>query len=95
MSDPQITIPNLFTPNGDGINDLFLVSAEGITQFEIQFFDRWGDLVFNSKSIDVSWDGKNSNGRKVSDGVYYYIVTYTDFKFQLKTITGFISLIGN
>jgi gliding motility-associated-like protein len=95
MSDPQITIPNLFTPNGDGINDLFLVSAEGITQFEIQFFDRWGDLVFNSKLIDVSWDGKNSNGRKVSDGVYYYIVTYTDFKFQLKTITGFISLIGN
>jgi gliding motility-associated-like protein len=94
LSDPQITIPNLFTPNGDGINDLFLVSAEGITLFQIQFFDRWGNSVFNSKSIDVSWDGKN-NGKKVSDGVYYYIVTYTDFKSQTKTLSGFVSLIGN
>jgi gliding motility-associated-like protein len=95
LSDPKIIIPNLFTPNGDGINDLFLVTADGITQFEIQFFDRWGELVFNSKSINVSWDGKNSNGKKVSDGVYYYIVTYTDFKNQTKTLTGFLSLIGD
>ena len=94
LSDPKIIIPNLFTPNGDAINDLFLITAEGITQFEIQFFDRWGNSVFNSKSVDISWDGKN-NGKKVSDGVYYYIVTYTDFKSQTKTLTGFVSLIGN
>ena len=95
LSDPKIIIPNLFTPNGDGINELFTVTAEGVTQFEIEFFDRWGESVFNSKSIDISWDGKNKSGKKVSNGVYYYIVTYTDFKSQSKTLTGFVSLIGN
>jgi gliding motility-associated-like protein len=95
LSDPQITIPNLFTPNGDGINDLFLIGAEGITQIEIEFFDRWGESVFKSKSLDVAWDGKNKSGKKLNDGVYYYIISYSDFKKQSKTLTGFVNLIGD
>lgn len=73
----EITIPNVFTPNNDGVNDLF--QPEFVSFFEnysMKVFDRWGKRVFFTESQEEFWDG-TINGQKASDGVYYWVVTYS------------------
>lgn len=65
----KLTIPNVFTPNGDGINDNFIIKGVGIKAYSIAIYDRWGLKVYESNDISQSWDGKNSE-----DGTYYYII---------------------
>jgi len=68
---------NIFSPNGDGINDYFeiigLNDYPGITTIKIM--SRWGDLVYESSNYQNDWNGKNATGKPVSEGVYYYILT--------------------
>jgi gliding motility-associated-like protein len=64
-------IPNTFTPNGDDHNELFLISGVNIKTFNIQIYNRWGELMFMSESIYKSWDGTFANN-KVQEGSYYY-----------------------
>lgn len=71
----RIYVPNIFTPNGDDVNDLFTVYGIGITNFSIQIYDRWGNKVFATNDITESWDGK-SNGKLVGQGVYAIMVQY-------------------
>ncbi|MFM8433478.1 MAG: gliding motility-associated C-terminal domain-containing protein [Bacteroidota bacterium] len=70
----QIYIPNAFTPNGDGINDRFGVKGEGILNFSMRIFDRWGEVIFESDDPTRTWDG-NYLGRPVQQGTYVYQVT--------------------
>ena len=85
-TDQAIYIPNIFSPNGDGINDVLSVSigdgVKEITSFTI--FDRWGNMVFlaeHTLPTDplISWDGK-MNGEAMNPGVFVYkvIVAFTD-----------------
>ena len=54
----EVYIPNAFTPNGDGLNDLFKVMVGGdLTDFQMQVYNRWGQLVFESKQISKGWNG--------------------------------------
>jgi len=72
----NIYIPSAFTPNGDGINDVFLMKGHDLKRFEIAIFNRWGDAVFSSNDIDQAWTGSTKNGEYfVPDGVYNYVVT--------------------
>lgn len=65
--------PNAFTPNGDGINDLFKFSATGYYTFlDLKIYNRNGTLVFNSKSADIPWNG-TYNGQNLPAGVYYWV----------------------
>ncbi|MFZ4400458.1 MAG: gliding motility-associated C-terminal domain-containing protein [Bacteroidales bacterium] len=66
-------VPNSFTPNGDGINDLFLIAYTHIEKFHIYIFSRWGNLLFETNDINVGWDGKYL-GDYVSEGVYVYSI---------------------
>ncbi|MFN3528787.1 MAG: gliding motility-associated C-terminal domain-containing protein [Bacteroidia bacterium] len=75
---PRILVPNAFTPNRDLTNDRFRIVAVGITDLEIVIYDRWGKAVFESRGIDFEWDG-TSNGTPLPNGVYAYIIYYTDF----------------
>ena len=84
----DIYIPNVFSPNNDGINDLFDIHmASGIDRIkEIAIFDRWGDLIYEAFDVPVAgsvsaWDGKH-HGRELNPGVYVYkiIVHYVDNK---------------
>jgi gliding motility-associated-like protein len=79
---PSLLIfPNAFSPNGDGVNDLFEVNAQSIYEltgnrnldYRIQIYDRYGMLLFESKNFDKSWDG-TYNGKVMPEGVYYYYI---------------------
>lgn len=79
MTQPplEIFIPTSFTPNGDGINDLFGVVGTNVYEFEIQIFDRWGNLVFHSKDINEKWNGSyKGNGYQSGAEVYNYLIRY-------------------
>lgn len=69
LSDCDLEIPNVFTPNEDGKNDYFEVNAKYFNSYSIVIYNRWGKKVFESDNVTQSWDGKN-----VEDGVYYYII---------------------
>ena len=75
---PLLEFPNVFTPNGDGINDLFEPIVEsGIKSMHLLIIDRWGLTVFESDELNPAWDGK-INGEKASEGVYFWVADYTD-----------------
>lgn len=67
-------IPNAFTPNGDGLNETFGPKGEGITEFNMQIFDRWGILIFESNDLTVQWDGFIHQD-KAPVGVYVYKIS--------------------
>lgn len=67
----QLFIPNAFSPNGDGINDVFTITTTGLESFEMTIFNRWGEQVFNSQNYLQGWDGKNAPNE-----VYVVQITY-------------------
>ncbi len=78
-----IEFPNVFTPNGDNINDLF-TTLSGASQIEKYFIlNRWGNIVFESDS-NLTWDGTDSKGNEVSDGVYFYQVIPKEYEEEKK-----------
>ena len=69
-----ISIPNVFTPNEDGVNDLFIVRSNGIEELEIVIFSKTGTKVFEQNAPIIVWDGRNTSGARVSQGLYYYVL---------------------
>lgn len=70
---PIYNLPNVFTPNDDGANDLYIPFPYCfVERIELQVFNRWGNLVFEATDPDINWDGKNLNGEDVAEGVYFY-----------------------
>lgn len=68
-----VEVPNIFTPNGDQINDYFsLVSYAGIYSLEIDIVNRWGNMIRSFSKPDFQWDGKDTFGNEVVEGVYFY-----------------------
>lgn len=66
-------IQTAFTPNGDGVNDVFEIQQKGITDWHMQIFDRWGKLVFETFDVKESWDGTHrESGKPVQQGAYSY-----------------------
>ncbi len=72
----KVVIPNVFTPDGSGENDVFRISIEEETYFFLRIFDLNGNMVFESMSKDTYWDGKNIAGNPCEDGVYTYLFVY-------------------
>ncbi|PBQ31581.1 hypothetical protein CNR22_07310 [Sphingobacteriaceae bacterium] len=72
----ELTIPNIFSPNGDGVNDLFFVKGTNLSEIHMTIFDRWGHVVYDliSRTGNVEWDGKNQQGSESATGVYFYTV---------------------
>lgn len=73
----QVVFPTAFTPNGDGLNDVFLYKANLIARIELQIFNRWGEMVFHTSQVDEGWDG-TYQGRLAPEAVYIYRATITD-----------------
>ncbi len=71
---------NIFTPNGDGINDAFRVEFKGdlVNCAEILIFNRWGDVVYTSNVERSGWDGRTQSGDKAPPGTYFYVIKLSD-----------------
>ncbi|MCI5081215.1 MAG: gliding motility-associated C-terminal domain-containing protein [Saprospiraceae bacterium] len=70
---PVYDLPNTFTPNGDGFNDMFRPFPFCfIERVDFKVFNRWGQVVFEAEDPDLNWDGKNFQGTDLAEGVYYY-----------------------
>lgn len=79
LPSPKYFVPNAFTPNGDGQNDLFRISYyENFVLETLQVFNRWGQLVFSTEDITQAWDGRAPNGDPLPTGAYIYIINGTD-----------------
>ena len=98
----SLEMPNVFSPNGDGKNDIFLpkpfdlISKTGtrnIVQYNLQIFDRWGKMVFESNDITIGWDGKRIGGSTSSDGVYYWLVKAIGIDNQSYDLKGNVTLL--
>ena len=74
--DFAVYAPNAFSPNGDGLNDVFEVKGIGISQYLLQIFSRWGELMYESKNLEDQWDG-TFDGKKVPAATYVYKINYT------------------
>jgi gliding motility-associated-like protein len=83
--DPVINIPNVFTPNGDGANDVFFISATNVSSVRVTIVNRWGNLMNSYEDINGKWDGTVS-GNEASEGVYFF--TYTIKGINGKEMTG-------
>jgi gliding motility-associated-like protein len=93
---PEIYIPNVFTPNGDGQNDVFYFTITGTTCFHCNIYNRWGVLVYELNSVAQGWPGIiRQTEEPASDGTYYYIINYCDYKGASHNLDGFITLIRN
>lgn len=89
-----IEMPNVFSPNGDDINDFFTpVIIEGIQRLHIVILNRWGQIVFETDNLIVEWDAKDLNGKDVTDGVYFWKVEFIDEINKVGSLTGVVSLV--
>ena len=71
--DPSsnIYVPNIFSPNEDGANDIYFIRGKGVKQFNLAIYNRWGQLVFESDDIEKGWDG-TKEGTMMNQGVFVY-----------------------
>jgi len=90
--DEGIQIPNVFSPNGDGINDQFIIPTSGIGDYKLSIFNRWGTLIFESVASEIVWDGRTFAGKEVPDGTYYFILTAVSTTTDYST-TGYLTLL--
>lgn len=86
-------IPNAFTPNGDGHNEIFMGEGMGIVDFDMLVFDRWGNVIFESKDPAVGWDGRLKSGNRAEIDVYVYKIYIRDVMGVEHTFIGHVSLV--
>jgi gliding motility-associated-like protein len=92
----NIFVPNAFSPNGDGVNDIFNAFGQNICDFEMYIYNRWGEEAFHSTDLNEGWNGI-AKGKKAPDGVYSWIIWYRDdyrlFQMDRKSIKGHLTLL--
>ncbi len=90
----DIDIPNVFTPNGDGKNDVFKIKITGEELYDLKIWNRWGGLVFESTDPNVVWNGKTNNvGAENPEGTYYFVFKYRLRTKNEETVRGTITLL--
>jgi len=81
---PLYFLPNIFSPNGDGVNDLFVpIKNRFVESVRCTIFNRWGSPVFTTTEANLNWDGSSNDSKEVvSDGVYYYVITANTIRLE-------------
>ncbi|MCM1034025.1 MAG: gliding motility-associated C-terminal domain-containing protein [Paludibacter sp.] len=92
VSESQLLVPNVFTPNGDGQNDEFRVLYRSITEFRCWVYNRWGKKVFEWTDPAKGWDG-TINGKKAAESAYFYVIRAKGADGRLYKLKGDINLI--
>lgn len=92
-NDFEVWVPNIFSPNASGHNDVFYVRGKGIASIEFYVFDRWGELVFETTELDTGWDG-TIRGKPANGGVYVYLIrAYSYTSDEPKELKGNVTLV--
>jgi gliding motility-associated-like protein len=89
----RVYAPNTFTPNNDGLNDLFTVSGIGIYEPTLVILNRWGDTFYQTNDLYRGWNGNNGTGYYSQDGVYNWKLYYTDYNNFRRETEGFVYLL--
>lgn len=90
--DIHFEMPNVFTPNDDGVNDTYQpVIAEGVNQYHLIILNRWGEIMFETSDFSQGWDGQ-FKGQDCSGGTYFWKVQYADFNDSAISNSGFFTL---
>lgn len=91
----ELEIPNVFTPNDDGVNDCYRVRGLSRTcdTYKVSIYNRWGKPYFQSDNPESCWNGKNEAGEDASPGVYYYIIEIKQSGEERRTLHGTLTLI--
>ena len=74
IMESQLLVPNVFTPNGDGMNDEFRVLYRSLREYHIWVYNRWGKLVYESTDPSKGWDGMIYGRQPAAEGAYYYVI---------------------
>lgn len=90
--DVSLFIPNSFTPNDDGLNDIFQVKGINFEKFDISIFNRWGELIYQTNDPLSGWNGKYK-GSECQQDVYVYLIRYYNLKSRVFQKVGHITLI--
>lgn len=85
-------VPNSFTPGSDGFNDVFRVKYTNIAEFHILVFDRWGEVIFESKDVNFGWNA-SYKGKIVQDGIYVYKISALGNDQKAYDLTGHITVL--
>ncbi|MBI4932011.1 MAG: gliding motility-associated C-terminal domain-containing protein, partial [Bacteroidetes bacterium] len=91
-----IYVPNTFTPNNDGLNEVFAPQFSRIDEqnYSMMIFDRWGNLVFKTTNVRDYWDGKvHRSGDLVQEDIYVYVITYHDLKKAEHKLIGNVNVV--
>lgn len=95
--DYFIYVPNTFTPNGDGLNDVFQPKGQGIAKYELMIFDRWGEMIYETKEFNQGWDGKYHRGidygTYCKDDIYTWLIKVVDTFGKSHELKGHVTLI--
>lgn len=90
---PSSKVPNVFTPNGDGRNDYFMISCSEGSRLKLEIFNRWGYKMFSrSGTENIVWDGYNPQGTLVSPGTYFYVITVEEGTTNYDPLNGYITV---
>jgi gliding motility-associated-like protein len=97
VKDPDLIIPNVITPNGDGVNDELVLSEQFFKTYQIQIFNRWGHMVYmlEDQTGIALWDGDTSDGVPCTDGVYFYRLIGEMLGGTAVDRNGFVTVIGS
>ncbi|WP_317898583.1 gliding motility-associated C-terminal domain-containing protein [Aurantibacillus circumpalustris] len=90
--DFNLFVPNAFTPNGDGLNDIFLPKGHGITKYSIEIYDSWGEKIFQSNNFSNGWNG-TYKGKDCPTDIYIWKISVTTEQRETKTSTGHLTLL--
>jgi gliding motility-associated-like protein len=83
-----LILPNVFTPNNDGLNDLFVpLESKGIVSMNTVIYNRWGTIIFETDNLMIEWSGED-----FSEGTYFWIITYSDVNAEKGNLKGQVTL---
>jgi len=84
--------PNVFTPNGDGLNDFFEIYTYGAREIDFRIFDRWGELIYKTTDLNQGWDG-TFKGKRMPHGVYVYTLQVIYLDADLRKVKGSVTIV--